>query len=170
MPQDPYQQLVSWWNSVRHSNEWKQYIPTTLPSAEDMVMKGLGTHEPMQYAIRRPADLGYSEGDQGPYKALRHLLLSAELHRTHPYLANPLLYGHEYLTNTLTGQSQDVRYKDLYNNSLGKYIGQRSTSRAESEAWAQAAMSHADTKDYALSDYQARVPPPDQPPAPQGRR
>lgn len=152
MSQDPYQQLVAWWNSVRHSNEWKSYIPDprggnlTYP-VEQAITKILGVQPALDYAQVRPSQLGYPDS-LGEEKALRHILLAAELHRTAPRLADPLLYGHEYLTNTLTGQPLDVRYKDLQNNSIGKYIGQRTTNRADAEAWAQAAMPAADTRDY----------------------
>lgn len=157
MAADPYQQLVQWWNSVRGSNEWQQYVPDTY-SVERAVTRALGVQSALDYAQGRPAALGYPDS-LGTEKALRHLLLAAELHRTAPRLADPLLYGHEYGSNVLHGQSLDVRYKDLHNNALGKYIGQRSRTRADAEAWAQAALPFANTIDYSQPDRSGASPP-----------
>lgn len=153
---DPYQQLVEWWRAVRGSHELRdqaqqgwQHVTSgryTFP-VEKAVTRALGLGDVLDYAERRPSELGYPDSG-GDEKALRHMLLAAELHRTHPYLANPLLYGHEYVTNVLQGQPLDVRAKDLHNNALGAYIGQRSTSREAAEAWAQTAMPAANRTDY----------------------
>jgi hypothetical protein len=173
--------LVAWWKAVRGSHEAAATATHhnlnplagqpagsyTFP-VEHLVARAVGASEPIDYAERRPSELGFPDSG-GEEKALRHLLLAAELHRSHPWVADPLLYGHEYLTNTLTGQPLDVRYKDLSNNAMGKYIGQRSTSREDVERWARAALPASNTTDYGMWGSVTAPPPPDQPPPVGGR-
>lgn len=138
--------LMQWIEAMR-----KQSQGITFP-VEKAITTALGANGLVDYAERRPSELGYPDS-LGAEKALRHMLLAGELHRLHPWLADPLLFGHEYISNVFHGQPIDVRGKDLFNNSLGKYIGQRANSRQDVENWAQAAMSHADTKDYSVGRY-----------------
>ena len=63
---------------------------------------------------------------------MRHLLLSGELHRTHPYLAPLVLYGHEGI-NALQGVNHDEIQQDVYNNGLGKSIAAQARSRQDVE-------------------------------------
>ena len=104
-----------------------------LAGLERGVTRGLGINEILDYASRRPQELGYTDDHRGRGDALRHILLAAELQRTHPHLAKPLLYGHEFLTNTLQGQLTEEREQDLENNRIGLQLGQLARSRPEVE-------------------------------------
>lgn len=106
----------------------------TLHSVENFITSKLGVKEDLDYSDRRSTEL-YGE-DKDKYSKTdpaRHILLSAELHRKHPVLADPLLFGHELVSNKLSGEAQDEIDQDLANNRLGKLIGSVSKSRAETE-------------------------------------
>ena len=103
---------------------------------EKMVAGTIGARGAIDYASKRPSELGMEDGP-GPEKTLRHLLLSSELHRTQPStVADVLLLGHEFVSGTLHGQDAVDRERDLRNNALGKRIGKVSKSRIDQEAWA----------------------------------
>lgn len=104
-----------------------------MATAEKTVSKTMGLGEVMDWATK---SRGYQGDSRGKGDAMRHLLLSAELQRTHPMMAGPLLYGHEYVTNLLQGQRSDDRAQDLHNNNLGRDIGRRAKSRDEIERMA----------------------------------
>lgn len=95
----------------------------------------LGVHDTVKYAMRRPSEIGVTWGGSGKrdYEdALRHILLAAELKRTRPLLAEPLLWAHE-VSGDILGQSKEAREMDDYNNKLGVAIGRKSKSVADSE-------------------------------------
>lgn len=104
-----------------------------LAGLERGTTKLLGIDEILQYASRRPNELGFEGEHRGAGDALRHLLLAAEMQRQHPWLAQPLLYGHEYLTNMLQGQKAEEREQDVANNQLGFGLGQQAMSRDDVE-------------------------------------
>lgn len=124
---------------------WRDKFNDALHSLEQKGANLLGVNEILDYAANAPGALGYKGDNDGPGDALRHLLLSAELYRTRPTLAPLLLGGHELGTNVLQGQSAESRKMDLFNNELGRVIGQRAKSRAEVEALAKQALSEAMT-------------------------
>lgn len=113
------------------------------------VMRLLGINpETVDYAIERPYGLGFqasSPGEKNQADALRHILLSAELYRKNPDVADAVLNAHEQLSGRLHGQDPRAREMDLHNNALGREIGQVATSRAEVEALALKALPRAKT-------------------------
>lgn len=122
---------------------WRDKFNDALHALEQKGANLLGVNEILDYAGSAPAALGYKGDNDGSGDALRHLILSAELYRTKPTLAPILLSGHEFGTNVLQGQSEESRKMDLYNNELGRAIGQQAKSRAEVEALAKQALSKA---------------------------
>lgn len=122
---------------------WRDHFNDTLFKLEKAGSKLLGVRDIVNYASNAPERLyGKEEGDNsgGRGDALRHLLLSAELHRTHPTLAPIILNGHEYVTNVLQGQSSAARHMDIFNNKIGREIGLKAKSRSEVEKMALEAM------------------------------
>jgi hypothetical protein len=113
------------------------------------VMRMLGINpKTVDYAIDRPYELGFQtppEGEKNQNDALRHILLSAELHRLNPNVADTVLNAHEQLSGRLHGQDPRAREMDLFNNEIGKEIGKTATSRAEVEALALKALERAKT-------------------------
>lgn len=97
---------------------------------------GLNLSDTYKYATKRPLELGLEGDHRGQADALRHILLAAELQRTHPYLAAPLLYGHEFFTNTLQGQPSEEREQDVYNNEIGLQLGKLAKNRQDVERMA----------------------------------
>ena len=88
------------------------------------------------YVSRRPSEFGFEYAPKGKRDygdALRHMLLSAELERTNPLIAGPLLYGHEFISGVMHGQDPKARQMDLFNNQLGRSIGKTAKSRQEVE-------------------------------------
>lgn len=108
-----------------------------LAALERAGLYGLGLTDTVDYAVNRPKELGYTEDHRGSGDALRHILLAAELQRTHPYLAKPLLYGHEFVTNMLQSQPAEEREQDLANNEIGFGIAKEAQSRQDVERLAQ---------------------------------
>jgi hypothetical protein len=92
----------------------------------------LGVSNTTSYAQSRPGELGLHGDEGGEADTMRHLLLSAELHRKHPLLAEPLLYGHEAL-GEIGNQTTDELKRDLSNNELGAGISKVAKNRAEDE-------------------------------------
>lgn len=117
-------------------NLWHQGIFQT----ERGVLNMLGIdREVIDYASVRPAMLGFPDAPRGEKTqgdALRHILLSAELHRTNPDVADAVLNAHEHLSGFLHLQDPRAKDMDLHNNAIGKEIGKVATSRAEVEALA----------------------------------
>lgn len=112
-----------------------------IAAAERGVSNVLGITDALDYASKRPGQIGYGYDDhRGAGDAMRHILMSAELHRTHPRLAGPILWGHEFLTGTMHGQPSEEREQDLYNNAIGAQIGQIARSRDDIERMAKIAM------------------------------
>lgn len=108
-----------------------------MAAGERQVTGLLGMNETLDWAAK---SRGYSGLSGGKGDAMRHILLSAELQRSYPRLAGPLLYGHEYVTNVLQGQTADDREQDLYNNQVGRDIGRKAKSREEIEQMARGAV------------------------------
>lgn len=105
-------------------NQWLGGFHNLLAAGERGALYGLGLDNTFKYAAKRPGELGYTDDHRGQGDALRHILLAAELQRQHPYLAKPLLYGHEYITNMLQGQPAEEREQDVNNNDIGLQLGQ----------------------------------------------
>lgn len=117
-------------------NSWRDKFNNGLSVLEKHGADMLGVRDLLRYSDSRPSELGFADdpgGGGGPEDAVRHLLLSAELHRTRPMIANLLLYGHELGTNILQGQSVEDRNQDLFNNNLGRDIGLKAKSREDVE-------------------------------------
>lgn len=110
------------------------YSNDTLAGLEKRITGALGVQDVLDFASS--AGEAYGDASRGKGDALRHVLLSAELQRTHPMLAAPLLFGHEFVTNMLQGQRADDRDMDLKNNAIGRDIGRRAKSREEVERMA----------------------------------
>jgi hypothetical protein len=107
-------------------------IHVGIAKVQERVGKLVGVDDIMQYAAKRPKELGFKGDSDGTGDALRHLLLAGEMHRTNPMLADTLLYGHEGV-NILQGARLSAVEQDLYNNKIGKEIGRIATSRKHLE-------------------------------------
>lgn len=114
-----------------------------LAAIEHVGLSTMGLRDTLNYASNRPIELGYEGDHRGEGDAMRHILMAAELQRTHPLLAKPLLYGHEFVTNTLQGQPAEEREQDLYNNNIGMQLGQLANSRSDVERMARIAVKKA---------------------------
>lgn len=122
--------------------EYLRRYPASL-GVEAVVARTLGVDpEIFKYASRRASQFGFEDeahrghpgwapGNKGYQSAIRHMLLAGELERTHPRLAGPLLWGHEYITGI--AQEPVMREMDLINNALGRELGRRAKSREELE-------------------------------------
>ena len=102
------------------------------------------------YASRRPFEFGFEDAPKGKRDfgdALRHLLISAELQRTSPMFAAPLLYGHEFISGKLHGQDPNAERMDIFNNAIGREIGKKAKTRQEVELQALLALPKAMTLD-----------------------
>ena len=106
-------------------------------NAEKAVTRALGIDPQLfTYASSRPSQFGFEDAPVGKRDygdVMRHLLLSAELQRTSPMFAAPLLYGHEFISGVLHGQNPEARKMDLFNNALGMEIGKTAKSREQVE-------------------------------------
>lgn len=128
-PQTPYDRGTDW---IHHG----------LASAQEGLGGLLGIGDAMRYASKRPRQLGYEDERAGSGDALRHLLLAAELRRTHPWLATPLLYGHEAINYLQGAEPREIR-QDLRNNKIGQEIGRMAGSRDDAEQLAIARLKEA---------------------------
>ena len=122
-------------NANANREAYKDNIANAMTNLEKAVGKKLGIKDVLDYAADRPAELGIARDETygGMQDAARHLLLSAELHRTKPALADLILNSHEYITGVLNGQTAIGREQDLSNNMIGKEIGLTSKTREEVE-------------------------------------
>ena len=90
--------------------------------------------ETTDYAAERPYQLGLPMEPNGRGDTMRHLAWAAEMQRQHPWLAGMVLNGHEVL-GMVQGQPLAEARHDLGVNRVGRAIGTRSQSRADTEAW-----------------------------------
>ena len=124
-----------WWDNIRHN-----YLNKALVSTEKSIAGMLGISDVLDYASRRPRELGFEKETGGQADALRHLLLAGELQRTSPVLGPLLLWGHEHVTNFLQRETLEDVNQDDVNNLLGMAIGKRGSSRNDVEQMSLAAM------------------------------
>lgn len=108
-------------------NEWHKL----LASAENKLAKTLGFGDILEYASKRPSELGLGHlKEVSPeYDTLRHLLLGARMIQEYPRLGPVLLQGHESLTGRLHGEDPAESYGDTINNTQGMELGRLYPSR-----------------------------------------
>ena len=112
---------VSGNSAMKAEVPYKDQIAGWLRKTESVLSSPLGLVEVRDYASNRPKELGLKGELGGEADAMRHLLLSRELHTKYPNAAGPLLWVHE---KVMPGQNPREERQDQFNNDLGKRLMQ----------------------------------------------
>lgn len=111
--------------------------------AERFLAQSLGVQDTLDYANKRPEELGLRGSSGGRADRARHLLLSSRLHREHPNTAHIGLELHEHqgdleqVRQSLSGHDEDAARtraetaQDRLHNKMGKTLS--SFSQGETE-------------------------------------
>ena len=128
---------------TERTRTWKDDLNDWIGRQENSVAKLGGFNDILEYADRRPAELGYNNPHRGDADAVRHMLLTAKLGQRYGDTGGRVIAGfHENVSNVIQGQDPESARQDTLNNQAGFNLARKGQSDRDLEANVRRAMAN----------------------------